>query len=437
MSAVLVTVGLGACTGADAGSVTVLASWTGAEEQAFRQVLDGFTAHTGIHYDYHGTRALSQVLVSDVQKGSPPDVAVLPNLGELANYVRRDALHPLDDVIGQSQESSHSPQWLELEKAGTPHRYAVAVKADLKSLIWYDPKRLPDLRTRPPQTWDQLIAVSKALGGTGRVPWCMGMGATPTSGWPGTDWIEDIVLHQQGGDFYRRWAGGNVDWRSAEIRQAWTTWGTIAVEPGMVHGGPSAALLTDFGDAGRPMFNDPPGCLLHHQASFIMGIYPGYRVNDGPPPQVGTDVDFVPFPDFHAPATDTASQKWEVSADLAGMFSDKPQARKLISYLATDEAQSIWPKVSNGAVFSANRNVNADVYDNGVSKRIARILTSQATLCFDASDLMPTAMTNAFNRAVLEYLHDPGQLNGLLAQLDQIRRAVNHEEWLNVRCGPP
>ena len=30
---------------------------------------------------------------------------------------------------------------------------------------------------------------------------------------------------------------------------------------------------TNFGKAANPMFADPPGCLLHHQASFITDFF--------------------------------------------------------------------------------------------------------------------------------------------------------------------
>src|SRR6266700_6389530 len=95
--------------------------------------------------------------------------------------------------------NSHSPQWRQLDtvdRGGQRHWYAVAVKATLKGLIWYDPQRLPSARSAPPQTWDQLVAVSQAHRDGNPTPWCMGMGPPPTSGWPGTDWIEEILLHQ-------------------------------------------------------------------------------------------------------------------------------------------------------------------------------------------------------------------------------------------------
>jgi alpha-glucoside transport system substrate-binding protein len=189
-----------------------------------------------------------------------------------------------------------------------------------------------------------------------------------------------------------------------------------------VRGGATSALLTDFADAGRPLFAQPEGCLLDHQATFITGVYKGYGA------EVGRDFDFFPFPTFGA-----APRAWEVSADLAAMFNDTPQARKLIDYLASERAQRIWPR--EGTAFSVHRKVGRDVYADEVSRRIADTLTSDETLCFDASDLMPAAMRSTFYRAVLEYLDDPGGLEVLLGKLEAVRGGVNAEEWLNFPCG--
>jgi len=413
-------------------TVIVLGPWTGAERDAFQQVLDDFTEESGIEPTYIGTRGLNQVLLSDVQEGTPPHVAILPNPGEVAKYVRSGDLRPVDGILGQNPEHAYSEQWLQLQRAGTSQLYAVAVKADLKSIIWYNTADFPGAK---PQTWDELIAAGRERAAAGQTPWCMGMGAPPTSGWPGTDWIEDILLHQSGSEAYQRWTAGELPWTSSEVRRAWTTWGEIVHEPGSVRGGATAALLTDFVDAGKPMFAEPPGCAMEHQASFMMSVYQGFAHAGGALAPV-EDFDFFPFPGFGG---DPASRPSVVSADLAGMFVDSPQARELMKYLASERGQRVWPSNRDASAFSVNkllltaRSPEEEVYRDDVSKRIAETLTSAGTLCFDASDLMPATMSNAFYRAVLEYLDNPDRLDDLLTELERVRIG-SPEDWFNFPC---
>lgn len=126
-----------------------------------------------------------------------------------------------------------------------------------------------------------------------------------------------------------------------------------------------------------------------------------------------------------------------VSADLAGMFVDSPQARELMRYLASERGQRVWPSNRDASAFSVNkqlltaRSPEEEVYRDDVSKRIAETLTG--TLCFDASDLMPATMSNAFYRAVLEYLDNPDRLDDLLTELERVRIG-SPEDWFNFPC---
>ncbi|MFL6124894.1 ABC transporter substrate-binding protein [Actinophytocola sp.] len=432
---VLTTAGLPACEGsATRGSVTVLGPWLdtgpGSEGRAFKQVLDAFTADSGIRVNYQESRALSQVLLSSAPGGTAPDVAILSTPGDLATYARTGKLHPLDGVLDDAQRTTFRGPWLlPRHDGGREHIYTVPIKANLTSLVWFNPARGPQ---PPPRTWEELVAYSDAAAARGTTPWCMGMGDAPMSGWPGIDLIEDIFVHRFGPDLYRRWARGDLPWTSDQVRQAWMSWGAFATDPRFVRGGPRTALLTDFEDAGRPLFTDPPGCLLEHQASFIMGFYQGkgYRdLRDGGP-RPGVDFDFFPFP----PATGKG-RVWTVSVDLAGMFNDTPQARALLRFLATDEAQRIWPSIPGGAAFTVDEHIDPAVYgDDRISERIAEVFRSTDPLCFHVVDVLPAAMRTAYYRAVLEYLGNPGQLDQLLRRLDQIRAGIPHEEWLDLPC---
>ncbi|MEQ4303086.1 ABC transporter substrate-binding protein [Plantactinospora sp. B6F1] len=447
----LLGLGLGGCLGQhDEETVTVLASWTGAEEASFRDVLNAFEEQYDVEVDYRGTRAVRQILLAEAQKGTPPDVAVLPTLSELAAYLRRGVLRPLD----RDPASSMSPQWRRLAQLNaTGGLDVVPIKADLKSLVWYLPERTPFGAAGPPRSWEALVEASEALAAAGRTPWCVGMSATPGSGWPGTDWLEDILLHRWGVAAYDAWSAGRLRWDSPEVRAAWTEWGRLIHHPGMVRGGSAAALLTEFTDAGRPMFTSEPGCLLEHQASFVIGMRAGYP-DDGPGRVIqAADVraaDFFPFPTFDGAGPDGRGRDGSmVSADFAGLFSDKPAARHLIEFLATDEAQRIWQGSSAGSFFSVNQEVRQSIPTKPavgdrpdrrpeVSDRVAETLTaSRSPLCLDASDVMPSGMANAFQHAVLEYLQYPDRLDSLLEDLERLRAGTAPDEWLPGACSAP
>lgn len=415
---ILINTILAACsTPGSAGSVSVLGPWTDGEQQNFAEVLKQFHQDTGVQVNYQGTRALDEELAAEVQNGTPPDIAIQPSLGDLRQYLNDNKLHSLNDVIRKPDRDAYIKQWPEVQKLGTDRLYGVVVKANLKSIIWYNSRQQPEPEV---QTWDQLVALGETIAKTGGRPWCMGVGSTPISGWPGTDWIEDILLHQFGTDIYQQWASGNLPWTSQQVKEAWQEWGTITATAGS-----RSALLTDWADAGRPMFTNPPGCYLDHQPSFIIANYQNYKKEKLKP---GTDFDFFSFP------AGAAGRAFNVSADMATMFNDTPQARQLIKYLATARAQAIWPHIGGGA-FSVNKKVNQNIYPDGVSKKIYGDLTNANTLCYSAGDLMPPTMRNAFRRAVLEYLSDPNQLDQLLDELDKVRQGIAPAEWLTIPCG--
>jgi alpha-glucoside transport system substrate-binding protein len=424
---------VGGCGGpAAVGTVTVLGSWTGAEQDGFLAMVSGFEEKTGIRVDYTGTRDADAVLASDVKDGNPPDLAVLATPGELDQDAKDGTLVPIDAALNPAElASEYGSSWRNLMKApgkdGAMHYFAIIVKAALKSVIWYDPRNLPArdlaLLTSPHLTWGQLTGLTASLAAAGTPPWCMGFEDSSSSGWPGTDWIEDILLHQSGPHVYDEWVAGTLPWNSEPVVRAWKEFGEIANTPGQVHGGTRAELLTNYGRAGQPMFTNPPGCYLDHEGSFITGFYtqdalgsPGSKTH----PQPGTDFRFVPFPALTAAGQGTE----EVAGDLLGMFHDTPAARELIAYLTTSQAQEAWISQPDSGAISVNRLVPPSDYPDPVSRALAEDLTGATDVHFDASDSMPQMMQNAFLGAVLEYLDAPSQLNVILRGLDQVRKAA-------------
>ncbi|WTW98018.1 ABC transporter substrate-binding protein [Streptomycetaceae bacterium NBC_01309] len=411
--------GVVACAGDDARpTVTVLGTWTGAEADAFARVVAPFERRTGIDVQYEGTRDVDAVLAARVEDGTPPDLAALSSPGNLIRYARAGRLASLDAVPGLAEsDRDYAADWVTLGRVDGK-RVAVVVKAALKSLLWYDPKTLSQHNLRPPATWSEMTSVAQELAEDGIRPWCIGLASSSASGWPGTDWIEDIMLARYGPDAYDRWVEGDLEWTSAEVSGAWRTWGDLLA---LGSGGPMGALLTPYDRAGADLVAAEPGCGLEHQASFAAGWYaaaPG-----GPAP--GVDYDFVPFPAFTPPGTSgagAAAPPREVAGDVMAMFDDTPAARELIAYLAGTEAQTLW--VREGSL-SANRGVPPNAYPaHPVAQRLGKALADAEAIRFDASDRMPGPMRGAFHRAVLAYVANPADLDAILRDLDQARVAA-------------
>jgi alpha-glucoside transport system substrate-binding protein len=421
---------------ADPQTVTVLGTWTGNEQSGFEAMVRGFEQKYGIQVDYTGTRDSSAVLTSDLEDGNPPDLAVLSTPGQLSQLAAAGTLLPLDSALASAHlASEYGPGWLRLMQDtgpnGVRHYYAIIVKAALKSVIWYDPATLPArylaVLTSPHLTWGQLMALSDTMARGGTTPWCMGLEDSSSSGWPGTDWIEDILLHQSGPAAYDRWIAGTLPWTSPQVEDAWQIFGQIANTPGMVYGGTRAELLTNYGLAGQPMFDSTPGCYLDHEGSFITAFYtqdtlgsPGSGGRSVAHPQPGTDFRFVPFPAL----TSAGQGAEEVAGDLLGMFRDTPAARELIAYLTSPQAQEAWIKRPGSGAISVNNLVPLRDYPDPVSRALAQNLTHTSDVEFDASDSMPQVMENAFYTGILEYLDRPSQLGAILAGLDQVQKAA-------------
>lgn len=393
------------------GTVTVLGVWGGSELESFLAMVKPFEDATGVKVEFEGTRDLNAVLTTRIQGGNPPDVAGLPGPGQMAEFAQAGNLIPLDDVVDLgAMRDQYAQSWLDL---GTVDGklYGIFIKAALKGLIWYNKPAFEQAGYTIPQTWDELLALTDRIANEGKTPWCIGLESGAASGWPATDWIEDIVLRTAGPEVYDQWHRHEIAWTDPQIRDAWAQFGRIAAaNPKYVRGGAQGVLATNFGESPFPLFTDPPGCYLHHQATFIQDFiqkqYPNLTA--------GEDFDFFAFPviDPNAP------KAVEGAGDLFGMFRDTPQARALIKYLTTPEAQAIW--VKRGGALSPNRQVSLDDYPDVLSRRAAEILTSAEVARFDASDLMPEAVNNAFWKGTLDYVQNPNRLDEILQSIERV-----------------
>lgn len=374
-------------------TVTIFTAAEGEQVEAFQSNFDDFEAETGIEVVVEGSPDFETLALARAEAGDPYDIYNFPQPGLMADFARSGFLVDLGQFLTpEYMQQQYAQTWIDL---GTVDGTLVGVwhNADVKSLVWYAKPAFDAAGYQIPQTWDELIALSDQMVADGLVPWCIGFESGGATGWPGTDWIEDIMLRTTTPENYDAWVAGDLDFSSPEVTAAFEKAGEIWFNPDYVLGGTTGILTTNFGDAPLSLLpTDAPACMMMRQASFIKGFFP-----EGT--NVGTDVSF-----FYLPPIDEAYGKPVLgSGSLLSMGNDTPAVRKVMEFLTTGE--SARAEVELGILIAPHLDADPAWYPDDVSRQFAEILANADTFRFDGSDLMPGAVgAGTFWTGVVDYV---------------------------------
>jgi alpha-glucoside transport system substrate-binding protein len=417
MAAVFIAVACGTGSSQNAGTIKFLGVWSGAEQASWFAVLKPFEDSTGIKISYEASRDQDAILTSTVAAGNPPDVAGAPSPQLLSQFAKQGKLKALNDAVDMTAlQANTAASWIKLgEPLNDGKLYQIFAWGAVKGLIWYDPKNFQAKGYNVPKSYTDLQALQSQIKGNGTTPWCITVESGSATGWAASDWLKEIVLSQSGPDVYDKWVAGTQKWSSPEIKSAFQTFGSILGSGGSnVYGGPQYVVATAFGDVGTPMFANPPKCYMLNQASFITSFF----TSANPSLQPVTDFNFFPLPDINTQFTGAHV----VAGDSFAMFKDTPQARKLIAYLTTADAQAIW--VKRGGKLAVNKQVSLDLYPDALSKESAQIIVNTQIGKYDATDQMPADMKAAAWSDLVKFIGNQNQLDSLLSHLDTVQAAA-------------
>jgi alpha-glucoside transport system substrate-binding protein len=386
-------------------TITILGTLTGVGETKLREAMAPFTEATGVEIIYEGSDAFTTLVPVRVDSGNPPDIALFPQPGLMMDFAEAGQMVPLTDFIDRATLADAYDEYLLNLVSLEDDVYGLWMRADVKSLVWYNPQAFEAKGYTVPQTWAEMEALSDRIIADGSKPWCMGMESGQATGWVGTDWVEDILLRQSGPEVYDQWVKHEIPFTDPKVKAAFEGFGAIALNPDAVLGGTTGILSTPFGEAPLPLFDDPPGCYLHHQASFIVEFLP-----DTVKP--GVNLSVFPLP----PINPAQGQAVIMGGIVFGVFNDTPAVRALMTYLATPEPHTIWAGL--GSYVSPHRQVSLDAYPDDLTRKQAEILREVEILRFDGADLMPGAIgTGAFWSGIVDYV-DGQDLDTVLENID-------------------
>ncbi|MCA3510725.1 MAG: carbohydrate ABC transporter substrate-binding protein, partial [Rhodobacter sp.] len=386
-------------TNLEGQTLTIFGPWRGEDQVLVESMLAYFTAASGVTVNYSSSENYEQQIVIDTQAGSPPDIAILPQPGLIADLVKKGFVTPLgeDTQAWIAENYAAGESWVSLGSYAGPDGakalYAFPYKIDVKSLVWYVPENFADAGYAVPETLEDLKALTERIVADGGTPWCIGLGSGGATGWPATDWVEDMMLRTQPVETYDKWVTHEVPFSSPEVIGAIEEFGWFARNDAFVAGGAGAVASTDFRDSPKGLFTSPPQCYLHHQASFIPSFFPEGTV-------VGQDADFFYMPAY---AGKDLGKPVLGAGTLAFITKDGPAARAFVEWLKTPIAHEVW--MAQNGFLTPLKSANAEVYGTPALKKQGEILLNATTFRFDGSDLMPGAVgAGSFWTGMVDYV---------------------------------
>jgi alpha-glucoside transport system substrate-binding protein len=379
-------------------TLTMTGPWTGNDKALVESVIAYFQAATGATVNYSGSESFEQDIVISIQAGSAPNIAIFPQPGLAADQAARGALTPLQDGTAEwvSENYAAGDSWVALgsyaDAAGESQFFAFPYKADVKSLVWYVPEQFEEAGYEVPETLEELKALTEQIAADGGTPWCIGLGSGAATGWPATDWVEDMMLRTQSPEVYDQWVKNEIPFNDDAVKGAIEEFGWFSRNEAFVQGGTQAVANTDFRDSPGGLFTFPPECYLHKQASFIPTFFPEGTA-------MGEDVDFFYFPAYEG---QDLGKPVLGAGTLFAITNDAPVAHGFIEFLQTPLAHEVW--MAQSGFLTAFKDANPEMYANDTLRGLGAILTDATTFRFDASDLMPGEIgAGAFWTGMVDY----------------------------------
>ena len=368
-------------------TVTLFSSEDGVDEATgIQRALDVFAEANGMTITHTGARDFSDQINAQAAGGNPPDIGMFPQPGKVKDFASQGFILPInDDVI-----STVTPQWpasvLEVYQLdGT--QYALPVKTDLKSIVWYNQQVFADGGYEIPTTIEELLAVGNAMIAAGQTPWCVGIESGPATGWVFTDWMEDMMLRLEGPEAYDEWVANELKFSDPRVVAVGQTILDIWNTPGNTYAaGGSIAATAHSADHGQPLVDGT--CAMVRQASFFAAFLPeDTTVGEGG--QIGT---------FYFPNVDTSSSPTLTAGNAAAAFRDAPEVWAVMEYLGSaeyaNERQKAQREIKGGNLsgfLTANLDVDLSLWDP-LEASFIEILAAADPARFDGADLMPSAV---------------------------------------------
>ncbi|MBF5082417.1 ABC transporter substrate-binding protein [Quadrisphaera sp. INWT6] len=365
--------------GSDDGTVEIMYGFTDSSSDQFQAEIKKYADAEGINVKFSPTPDFNTLISTRVSGNNKPDIAIFPQPGLMKSF--QNDLTPLTDIVDSANIDAMVPGIVEAGQIDG-EQYALPMSLNIKSIVFYPKQAFDAAGYQAPTTLDELTTLTNTVKSSGTAPWCFGIESGSATGWPATDWIENLMLIQNGPDVYNQWVQHEIPFNDPTVVKAADTMSQLLLTDGNVNGGRQSIASNNFATAANPMFDNPPACYMYRQGNFVArsGGFPDAVLSD-----IDNQVGVFAMPGL------TADDKPVLGGgDLASVFNNTEDSAKIMNYMASADFGKDWA-AANGFI-SPRKDFDQSAYPNELTKQMATAAYDSTAFVFDGSDQMPGAV---------------------------------------------
>ncbi|MET0565939.1 MAG: BTAD domain-containing putative transcriptional regulator [Acidimicrobiia bacterium] len=354
-------------------SVVVTGAWNGDMKEGAELELNRLTSELGVdvrHVAHRFDQDPNVPLSED-----PVDISIISAPGAIAEIAANRPLVDVGAYLGNQYLRESYGEYLTSMASLAGRQHAVWTRLGAKSLLWYNASEFDRAGYVLPGDWADLMTLSDQMVADGRTPWCLGIFAFDATGWPATDWLETVLLLEEGPEFYDRWVDHDVPFDHPAAVAALEKVGTLVHTPGYMM--PRLIEETGWDEALFLASQDPPQCWLSPAPDFAMGSFSDATMSAAKFPRIDPD---------YSPAMVGAG-------DLALPVADRPEVRAVMRAIASPAWGSGWAQSPFPLDFTPpHRDFDVGLITDPLLSSISAAVSKSVEadmFRFDGSDLMP------------------------------------------------
>ncbi len=261
---------------------------------------------------------------------------------------------------------------------------------------WDVPRTLAELE----MLFDRILADGRYA------PLCLGVESAGATGWILTDYVEYLVLSQNGPDVYDEWVAGRVDTADPRILAQVERLDRWLHRDGMVYGTVEQVLARTVEGSFALLAQPEPPCLLNLNSDWVLGeISP--QLDAGrvvlAPTTTGTPPGTPVIARFSFPGNTAGDPALIAGGDQLVALTDDPLVWDFLAAVSSEDWGIPWAEA--GPFISPQAGFPPDAYQNDAARLTWTDLQRSPNVRFDGSDEMPARVgSGAMWSALVELL---------------------------------